>query len=85
MTTSLDLLSMDRLELSSQLADSVAHFPALDLVKGLAGASRATPTLSLFGPRHALSRRQIFEPCQLHLKLRFFGFLAPSEVKRLMR
>jgi hypothetical protein len=46
---------MDRFELSLQLADSVPHFPVLDLVKGLADPSRATsPTFSLFGPRHAL-------------------------------
>ena len=65
---------MDRFEFSLQLADSVPHFPALDLVKGLADPSpAATPTLSLFGPLHALAGREVLEPCQLHLKLRFLG------------
>src|SRR5437870_7437695 len=71
MATALHLLSMDRFEFSLQLADSVPHFPALDLVKGLADPSPATsPTFSLFGPRHALAGREVLEPCQLHLKLR---------------
>src|SRR5437764_14285067 len=78
MTTALDLLSMDRFEFSLQFADSVPHFPALDLVKGLADPSPATsPTFSLFGPRHALAGREVLEPCQLHLKLRFFGASMP--------
>ena len=80
MTTALDLLSMDRFEFLLQLADSVPHFPALDLVKGLADPSPATsPTLSLFGPRHALAGREVLEPCQLHLKLRFFGASMPMK------
>src|ERR1700693_6343293 len=80
MTTALDLLSMDRLELSLQLADSVPHFPALDLVKGLADPSRATsPTLSLLGPRHAIARREVLETCQLLLKLRLFGASMPMK------
>src|SRR5438046_9379343 len=80
MATALHLLSMDRFEFSLQLADSVPHFPALDLVKGLADPSPATsPTLSLFGPRHALAGREVLEPCQLHLKLRFFGASMPMK------
>jgi hypothetical protein len=71
---------MDRFELSLQLADSVPHFPVLDLVKGLADPSHATsPTFSLFGPRHALAGRELLEPCQLHLKLRFFGSSMPTK------
>src|SRR4029077_10667417 len=78
MTTALDLLSMDRFEFSLQLADSVPHFPALGLVKGLADPSPATShTLSLFGPRHPLAGREVLEPYQLHLKLRFFGASMP--------
>jgi hypothetical protein len=40
---------MDRFELSLQLADSVPHFPVLDLVKGLADprAPRPPPFRSL--------------------------------------
>src|SRR5437588_12826626 len=80
MTTALDLLSMDRFEFSLQFADSVPHFSALDLVKGLADPSPATsPTFSLFGPRHALAGREVLEPCQLHLKLRFFGASMPMK------
>src|ERR1700676_3251363 len=80
MTTALDLVSMDRFELLLQLADSVPHFPALDLVKGFADSSRATSsTLSLFGPRDALAGREVLEPCQLHLKLRFFGASMPMK------
>src|SRR5689334_18583454 len=80
MPTALDLLPMDRFEFLLQLADSIAHFPAFDLVKGLADPSPATsPTLSLFGSRHALAGREVLEPCQLHLKLRFFGASMPME------
>src|ERR1700756_746886 len=80
MTTALDLLSMDHFEFLLQPADSVSHFPALDLVKGLADRSPATsPTLSLFGPRHALAGREVLEPCQLHLKSRFFGASMPMK------
>src|SRR5579862_5409504 len=80
MTTALDLLSMDRFELSLQLAHSVPHFPALDLVKGFAHSSAATsPSLSLFGSRHALAGREVLEPCQFHLKLRFFGVSVPMK------
>src|ERR1700726_4041151 len=80
MTTALDLLSMDRFELSLQLAGAVPHFPALDLMKGLADPSCATSsTPSLFGPGHALAGREVPEPCQLHLKLRFFGASMPMK------
>ena len=80
MTAAFNLLLMDRFELSLQFADAVPHFPALDLVKGLADPSRATsPTLSLFGPRHPLSGREVLESCQLHLKLRFFGASMPMK------
>jgi len=66
MTTALDLLSMDRFELSLQIVGSVPHFPALDLTKGLADPSCATSsTPSLFGPGHALAAREVLEPCQL--------------------
>src|SRR6202049_3854818 len=80
MTTALDLLSMNRFELSLQLAGAVPHFPALDLVKGLANPSRATsPTPALFGAGHALAGREVLEPCQLHLKLCFFGASMPMK------
>src|SRR5471030_74622 len=80
MTTALDLLSMDRFELSLQLADAVPHCPALDLMKGLADPSRATSaTLALFGPRHARAGREVLEPRQFHLKLRFFGASMPMK------
>src|SRR5260370_25356214 len=80
MTTALELLSMDRFELSLQLAGAVPHFPALDLMKGLADPSCATsPTPSLFGPGHALAGREVLEPRQLHLKLRFFGAGMPMK------
>jgi hypothetical protein len=80
MTTALDLLSMDRFELSLQLAGAVPHFPALDLMKGLADASGATSsTPSLFGTGHALAGREVLESCQLHLKLRFFGASVPMK------
>src|SRR5438309_1875385 len=36
MTTALGLLAIDRFELSLQFTGAVPHFPALDLVKGLA-------------------------------------------------
>jgi hypothetical protein len=62
MTTALDLLSMDRFERSLQLAGAVPHFPALDLMKGLADPSCATSsTPSLFGPGHALAGREVLE------------------------
>src|SRR5260370_2798169 len=78
MTAALDLLAMDRFEISLQLVGSVPHFPALDLLKGLADPSCATSsTPSLFGPGHALAGRQELEPCQPHLKLRFFGATRP--------
>src|ERR1019366_3860884 len=55
-------------------------FPALDLMKGLADPSCATSsTPSLFGPGHALAGREVLEPCQLHLKLRFFGASMPMK------
>src|SRR5580704_8896968 len=80
MTTALDLLAMDRLELPLQLTGAVAHFPALDLVKGLADPSCATaPTPSLFGPGHAPAGCEVLESCQLHLKLRLFGASMPME------
>src|SRR5438874_11416076 len=80
MTTALDLLSMDRFEFSLQFADSVPHFPALDLVKGLAYPSPATsPTFSLLGPRHPPAGREVLEPCHLHLKFRFFGASMPMK------
>src|SRR5205807_9369001 len=79
-TRGLDLRWMDRFELSFQFADSVPHFPALDLVKGLADPSPATsPTFALFGPRRPLAGREVLEPCQLHLKLRFFGASMPMK------
>jgi hypothetical protein len=71
---------MDRFELSLQLVGSVPHFPTLDLMKGLADPSCATSsTPSLFGPGHALAGREVLEPCQLHLKLRFFGASMPMK------
>src|SRR4029077_12178964 len=49
-------------------------------VKGLADPSAATsPALSLFGSRHVLAGREVLEPCQLHLKLRFFGASMPTK------
>src|SRR6266567_1336947 len=36
-------------------------------------------TPSLFGPGHALAGREVLEPCQLHLKLRFFGASMPMK------
>src|SRR5579859_5966817 len=78
MATALDLLSMDLFEFVLQLANSIPHFPALGLVKGLADPSAATPSApSLFGPRYALAWRKVLEPCQLHLKLRFSGASMP--------
>jgi len=66
--------------LSLQLAGAVPHFPVLDLMKGLADPSCATSsTPSLFGPEHALAGREVLEPCQLHLKLRFFGASMPMK------
>src|SRR6267154_4439552 len=80
MTTALNLLAMDRFELSLQLAGAVPHFPALDLMKGLADPSCATSsTPSLFGPGHTLAGREVLERCQLHLKLRFFGTSMPMK------
>src|ERR1700720_4520411 len=80
MTTALDLLSMDRFELSVQLVGSVPHLPALDLMKGLADPSCATSsTPSLFGPGHALAGHEVLEPCQFHLQLRFFGARMPMK------
>src|SRR5260370_31347533 len=74
MTTALDLLAIDPFELSLQFTGAVPHFPALDLVKGLADPSCATsPTPSLFGPGHAPAGCEVLESCQLHLKSRFFG------------
>jgi len=53
---------------------------ALDLMKGLADPSCATsPTPSLFGPGPALAGREVLEPCQLHLKLRFFAASMPMK------
>src|SRR5580700_3174979 len=80
MTTALDLLAMDSFEFSLQLAGAVPHFPALDLLKGLADPSCATsPTPSLFGSGHAPARCEVLESCQLHLKLRFFGASVPMK------
>jgi hypothetical protein len=80
MTAALDLPTMDRFELSLQLAGAVPHFPALDLVEGLADPSCATsPIPSLFGPGHALAGREVLEPCQLDLKLCFFGASMPMK------
>ena len=43
-------------------------------MKGFADASGASPTASsLFGAGNALTRREIFETCEFHLKLRLFG------------
>jgi len=62
------------------VAQMQKKFPALDLVKGLADPSCATsPTPSLFGPGHALAGREVLEPRQLHLKLRFFGASMPMK------
>ena len=43
-------------------------------MKGFADASGAAPAApSLFGAGNALTRREILETCDLHLKLRLFG------------
>src|ERR1051326_1919074 len=43
-------------------------------MKGFADGSRASPAASpLFGPGNALTRREILETCEFHLKLRLFS------------
>ena len=43
-------------------------------MKGFADGSGASPAASsLFGADNALTRREIFETCEFHLKLRLFG------------
>ena len=62
MATALDLLPVDRLDLSLEVADSIADLPALDLLVRLPGAPRATSSaLSLLGPDLALAWRQVRE------------------------
>src|SRR5260370_38351705 len=59
---------------ASPFVGSGPHFPALDLMKGLADPSCATSsTPSLFGPGHALAGRELLQPCQLPSRLRFFA------------
>src|SRR5207237_8663330 len=73
-TTTLDLFSVNSFEFSSNFADTIAHLSALQFVKGFADASATSRAASsLFGADNALTRREIFETCEFHLKLRLFG------------
>src|SRR5919198_962689 len=72
-TTTLDLFCVDGLEFSLKFPDAIAHVSALEFVKGFADASGASPAASsLFGADNALTRREILETCEFHLKLRLF-------------
>src|SRR3989441_3289464 len=73
-TTTLDLLCVNGIEFSLKFADTITHLSALQFVKGFADASGASPAASsLFGTGNALTRRQILETREFHLKLRLFG------------
>src|SRR5438552_7680402 len=70
-TTTLDLICVNGFEFSLKFADTIAHLPALQFVKGFADASGASPAASsLFGADNALTRREILKACEFHLKLR---------------
>src|SRR5579862_3908304 len=73
-TAALDLFCVNAIEFSLKFADTIAHLPALQFVKGFADASGASPAAPpLFGAGNALTRREILETREFHLKLRLFG------------
>src|SRR6266404_573372 len=79
-TTTLDLFCVNGIEFSLKFADTIAHLSALQFVKGFADASGASPAASsLFCADNALTRREIFETCEFHLKLRLLGLRMSME------
>lgn len=77
-STTLDLFCVNGIEFSLKFANTIAHLSALQFVKGFAYASGASSAASsFFGADNALTRREIFETCEFHLKLRLPGSRMP--------